>query len=136
MVYWVIPGLLARSHRPGYRPGAEFTVPRAAVEEWVAAARAAGVASILCLLGPDQLPLYERALPQGLLRFYEECGFAVGHIPVVDGLAEPYTPTQLEEAWQLFQQLPKPVLVHCSAGVDRTGRIVDHICQRLALAER
>jgi hypothetical protein len=132
MVYWVKPGLLATSSRPGYAPGAEFTVPRQRVEGWVEEARTAGVASIICLLAGDQLPLYTRGLPQGLLSFYEESGFEVVNIASPDGMRDPYTPEQLEDAWQAFQRLPKPVLVHCSAGYVRTGRIVDHILSHLA----
>lgn len=131
MVYWVRQGLLATSPRPGYAPGAEFTVPRDAVDAWVAEKRRAGIAAIICLLAGDQFPLYRRALPQGLLRFYEEQGFAVASIASPDGQAEPYTPEQLEQAWAAFQTLPKPVLVHCSAGYDRTGRIVAHLLKRL-----
>src|SRR5690242_11945458 len=116
MFYRVKQGLLATSQRPGYQPSAEFSVPRAIVEEWVEETRHAGIASIICLLAPDQLPLYKRALPQGLIRFYEESGFSVANIASPDGLLEPYTPKQLELAWQAYQELPKPVLVHCSAG--------------------
>jgi hypothetical protein len=131
MPHWVKEGLLATAQRPGYRPGAEASVPRAAVDAWIAEQRAAGIASILCLLGGDQLPLYTRALPQGLLRYYHECGFAVANVAAPDGMAEPYAPEELEQAWQAFQALPKPVLVHCSAGHDRTGRVVRHILSRL-----
>jgi hypothetical protein len=131
MVYWVREGLLATSPRPGYAPGAEFTVPRQAVDAWVAEKRQAGIASIICLLAGDQLPLYRSALPQGLLRFYEEQGFAVASVAAPDGLQEPYAPEQFEQAWQAFQALPKPVLVHCSAGYDRTGRIVSFLLERL-----
>ena len=131
MVHWVKEGLLATSFRPGYRPGAEYTVPREAVEAWVEEKRAAGIASIICLLGRDQLPLYDRALPQGLLRFYAESGFDVANIPAPDGMAEPFTPAQYEAAWEAFAALPKPVLVHCSAGHDRTGRVVSYLLSRL-----
>lgn len=131
MVYLIREGLLATSPRPGYAPGAEFTVPRHVVEAWVKEKRQAGIASIICLLAGDQLPLYRRALPQGLLRFYEEQGFMVASIAAPDGLQEPYTPEQFEQAWQAFQALPKPVLIHCSAGYDRTGRIVNYLLDRL-----
>ncbi|HEY7295085.1 MAG TPA: tyrosine-protein phosphatase [Dehalococcoidia bacterium] len=131
MLHWVKEGLLATSFRPGYRPGAEHSVPREVVEDWVAEKRAAGVASIICLLGQDQLPLYSRSLPQGLLRFYEESGFGVANIATPDGLAEPFTPAQYEAAWEAFEALPKPVLVHCSAGHDRTGRVVAYLLHRM-----
>ena len=134
-VEWVREGELARSPRPGYAPGMEGTVTREAVERWAAHVRGLGVASIICLLDRDQLPLYDRTLPGGLLRFYQEAGFAVAHIPTPDGLMRPFTAAQLERAWESFLRLPKPVLVHCSAGHDRTGRVVTHILNRLSSDE-
>ncbi len=131
MAYWVIEGLLARSPRPGYQPGWESLVPREQVDAWVEEKREFGVSSILCLISNDQLPLYRRALPQGLIAYYEEVGFEVAHLPTYDGLTEPYTPEQYEQAWHYFQELPKPVLVHCSAGYDRTGRVIGHIMQQM-----
>lgn len=130
-VQWVRQGVLARSPRPGFAPGAEFAVRRETVDAWIAHVRALGIASIICLLDGDQLPLYNRALPEGLLACYTAAGFAVAHIPTPDGKTHPFTSEQLEAAWQAFCRLPKPVLVHCSAGVDRTGRVVGHILRRL-----
>jgi protein tyrosine phosphatase len=131
MPKWIRDGELAISPRPGYRPGAEFTVPRAAVDSWIDETRAAGIASIICLLDRDQLPLYERGLPDGLLAYYREAGFAVARVPTPDGMQHPFTPEQLESAWEAYQHLPKPVLVHCSAGHDRTGRVIDYLLRRL-----
>lgn len=131
MPKWILDSELAISPRPGYRPGAEFRVPRAAVDAWVEEMRAAGIASIICLLAGDQLPLYERALPGGLIQHYADAGFVVAHIPTADGQTEPFTNEQLDAAWIAYRRLPKPVLVHCSAGFDRTGRVVNHVLRRL-----
>lgn len=131
MPYWVIDGVLAISSRPGYQAGAESAVPREAVDAWIRRVRGAGVASILCLLDGDQLPLYEPALPGGLVDYYRQAGFHVAHVPTPDGLQEPFTPEQYECIWRAFVELPKPVLVHCSAGFDRTGRAVKHILARM-----
>ncbi len=132
MPQWVRDGELAISPRPGYGPGAEFSVRREAVDAWVTETQEAGIASIICLLAGDQLPLYERALPGGLLHHYAASGFQVAHIPTADGQQEPFTVEQLDAAWEAYQRLPKPVLVHCSAGYDRTGRVVAHIRRRSA----
>lgn len=135
MPKWILPAQLAISPRPGYRPGAEFGVLREAVELWTEEMKEAGISSIICLLAGDQLPLYDRALPDGLIRFYEQAGFQVAHIPTADGQREPFTAEQLQTAWDAYSRLPKPVLVHCSAGFDRTGRVVDHLLDRLGVTQ-
>ena len=71
---------------------------------------------------PDRLAGTPAQLVEAIAR-YRAAGFAVAHLGVRDGLTEPFTAAQLEEAWAAFRRLPKPVLVHCSAGHDRTGRV-------------
>ncbi|MEX2081110.1 MAG: hypothetical protein WEC33_05800 [Dehalococcoidia bacterium] len=131
MANWVIEGILATSPRPGYRPGFETTVPKDTVDQWVVEKREFGIRSIICLLDRDQLPLYERHLPAGLIAHYVASGFDVGHVPTFDGQTNPFTPDQYEEIWQTYLSLPKPVLVHCSAGHDRTYRAIDYILERI-----
>ena len=135
MPNWVVEGIIATSPRPGFTPGPEHTVVDGIVEAWVDEAREFGIASIICLIGADQLWLYRRSVPEGLIERYRSVGFEVCHIPTVDQQTHPFTEEQYEHAWESFQRLPKPVLVHCSAGMDRTGRVVRYILDRLDGAE-
>ena len=132
---WIIEGTLAISPRPGYSPGLEMNVSARVVDLWIESLKERGIRSIICLLGEDQLPLYRSALTDGLIGYYIEKGFYVEHIPTNDGLTKPYTLQQLDEAWAAFRRLPLPVLVHCSAGHDRTGRVVEVILERLSEIE-
>ena len=137
MVSWIIRGELAVSSRPGYAPGEERAVPLAAVEAWIEEDAQGGRAVGHLPAGRrSAAALRGGALPEGLLGRYRASGFEVAHLGVRDGLTEPYTAAQLDEAWASFRRLPKPVLVHCSAGYDRTGRVVRHILGRLEEAGR
>jgi protein tyrosine/serine phosphatase len=129
-VEWVIPGQLARSHRPGRSTDGDVQAQREAVQEWVEGVRAEGIRSIICLLGHEQLCLYG-CLEDGLLGFYRASGFELEHVNVEDAQWPPLQPAHVEQVWQAFLHLPKPVLVHCSAGLWRTGHAVEMILTRL-----
>lgn len=132
---WVIDSALARSSRPGY-PLKD--VGPEEVDRWLDKVRCMGVKSIICLLADEELAYY-RMLPDGLLGTYQRAGFEVSYIPITDPAHDPVGQQELEEnlerIFMEFQRLPKPVLVHCSAGVDRTGRVVQYIQKRLQIGE-
>ena len=127
---WVVPGVLARSQRPGYpvdRPAP------GSVASWAERVREMGVRGILCILDEPQLAHYDELGLDvgGLLDFYRSQGFAVSHVAADDHKLPPLSKAELDQVWREFQQLNRPVLVHCSAGRDRTGAALQHIMARL-----
>lgn len=101
-------------------------VARTDVDRWLEEVRSVGVKSIICLLAEDQLVLYSSP-PSGLVAYYQQAGFSVAHIPAHDHQSPPLTVRHLEQIWNAYQSLPKPVLAHCSAGIDRTGCAIKYI---------
>jgi protein-tyrosine phosphatase len=120
----VIPDQLYRSSRPGYSGGGKIPVGMGEVQSWIESAQAVGIVSVICLLADEHLSLYP---DEGLLGIYRTAGFEVCHIPVVDHRRPPLTGDQLAAVLQAYRELPKPALIHCSAGIDRTGAAVAHI---------
>ena len=120
----ILPDRLYRSSRPGYSGGGKLPVGMGEVQRWMEAAQSLGVVSIMCLLADEHLCLY----PDGdLLGIYRAAGFEVRHIPATDHRRPPLTEDQLAAVLQAYRELPKPALIHCSAGIDRTGAAVAHI---------
>lgn len=132
MWIWVIPGSLACAQRP-LRDHPEFggrsPLPPAArplVESWVDRVLEAGFRSVLSLLDVTQLDRYYvrggiNLHPHGLLGYYESRGINVESIPCTD--YQRPTDTQMGQVLAAFRRLPKPVLLHCSAGIDRTALV-------------
>lgn len=119
----VLDGALYRSSRPGYP---DKSVNESTVAEWVAHAKGFGIKTILCLLDEVQLAFYS-SIKGGPLGYYARSAFHVTHRPVKDHLQPPVPQSILDQAGNDFLMADKPVLVHCSAGWDRTGAVVRHI---------
>jgi protein tyrosine phosphatase len=128
-VKWVIAGKLARGRRPGY-DGLRESVPEPVVADWCDSVASEGIRSILCLLAAEHLELYAE-VTGGLLRYYETRDFKVAHVSVVDHKWPPLDHAELEAVWEAFRAMPGPVLIHCSAGIDRTGAAITHIRAKL-----
>jgi Tyrosine phosphatase family len=128
----VIPGILFRSARPGYNGK---LVTEAEVARWVTEAMTHGIKTILCLLDHAQLAYYG-SVPGGLLGYYRQAGFAVVHLPVADHQRPAVPPEVLAIAYSDFLSAQKPLLVHCSAGFDRTGAVVNYLLEKWPGASR
>ena len=92
-----------------------------------------GLQSVICLLGHQEVSLYDRPDLDGggLFDYYRGLGLEVVHVEAEDYMTPPLSAGQLETVWQAYRRLDKPVLVHCSAGRDRTGAAVAHILSQL-----
>ncbi len=129
---WVIEGVLARAQRPGYpanRP------PLERVCEWADIVKGMGIKSILCIMDFPQIREYSNLNLEGgsLFGFYRSHGFSVAHVAADDYKRPPLNNQELDAVWEAFEKLEKPILIHCSAGRDRTGAALDLILWKLGV---
>jgi len=119
-----IPDVLFASSRPGYN---SKNVTTAEVDEWITQVNEYKVATIVCLLDDQQLAYYSQLGDEGLLGRYREAGFTVIHHPIRDYSNPPVPQETLEQILLDYQGAKLPLLVHCSAGVDRTGAVIRYL---------
>lgn len=131
-IEWVKAGVFARASRPGWWDEREVAL---VVREYVARVRAMGINSIVCLLSQGELVRYYAAHGVNLFAAYREAGLQLAHVPVTDHADPPLDTADLFRLRLLLSDLPRPWLIHCSAGVDRTGCAVKHLESRPELLQ-
>ena len=136
LLIWQLDGDLACSQRPlRDHPvfGGRAPLPRDARElvvAWVKRVKCLGIRSIISLLEPAQHERYyvKGGLdlhPEGLFGYYRSQGFSLCHIPMADHQTP--SDSQMEMALEAFDRMPKPVLLQCSAAIDRTSPVAAYI---------
>jgi protein-tyrosine phosphatase len=90
----------------------------------------------LCgFLGDDQIVKYDLIKEKynlGFLEYYEKKGFAVNHIPTIDGAV--ISEEILKKGLDAYRKMPKPILVHCNTGMTRSDAVVGYIVSKVGKA--
>ena len=139
LLVWAIPAQLACAHRPLRKHAIygkpQFDLPGEAaplVLAWVRRVRQEGVRGIIALMGEKELRHYALASGEasGLIDLYKNEGLFVRHIPWEDPAHSAVSAglsydEQLEQvrvkALAAFDEAPKPDLLHCSSGIQRSS---------------
>lgn len=92
------------------------------VDEWIAAVRSHGIERVVCLLSERQLRRYHALLDAYRRDFGQE---RVAHVPMTDhALAEEDELRAALDALEAADDAGEPVVVHCLAGLGRTGHVL------------
>ncbi len=148
ILVWVIPGLLACSHRPlrrhPYFGGPQRDLPPEAgplIVEWIRRVKGDGVQSVISMMGRREHRHYDLSAvgAADLLDLYHMEGLQVRSVPWEDPKYTGSTPRPSygEQLLQIrgqaliaFDQLQKPVLLHCSSGIDRSSPVAAFIASQ------
>ena len=125
-VVWLIKGILAVTMRPGY-PAAR--VSELELNSWLIKIQRQGVKSIINMLSEDEETFYYRDLSGDLNEYYTKAGFEVLRISVEeDGkmIKKAHLRARIISG---FRMLPKPLLIHCNSGAERSAIAIDAICE-------
>ena len=149
IMVWLLDGTLACSQRPlryhpdfGVHPNScrcgccRNSLPPEAkqlVVDWVERVTFEGIRSIISLLEEDQHKKYYvrgglGLHPEGLFGYFRAQGFNFCHIPITD--YQTPSESQMENVLEAFDRMPKPVLLQCSAAIDRTSPVAGYIVSK------
>lgn len=142
VITWVIDRQLACAARPlryhHIYKGSGKDLPAEAkpeLDKWIDHVKDEGIVSVISFVSEKELRHYSQLLPDmmTLIDYYKSLGFQVRHVPWSDPAHTGYTnfAAEIEEKrpvlLEAYDQLPKPVLVHCSAAIDRSPPVVAYV---------
>ncbi|MFQ5913751.1 MAG: hypothetical protein ACE5JS_11260 [Nitrospinota bacterium] len=147
LLAWVIPDALACAHRPlRHHPwygGSGQPIPGDAKQlilDWVEQIRMEGIASIISFMHDRDLRCYQEIDLGGLnlTTFLEHEGFNVCPLPWQDPAHSRTDPAVKrkkllkvrQDALEAYDRLPKPVLLLCSAGIDRSAPVAAYLWKK------
>lgn len=96
---------------------------------WIEQALQAGFKSVICLLTQPEITRHGRP-PAGLLDAYAKAGLQPVHIPLSPEIGPQLLLSDSQQIERAYDALPKPVLVHCHAGIVRSGAALRHLTAR------
>jgi hypothetical protein len=151
LLVWVLPKELATGQRPlRHHPlyaGSGVVIPVQAtslVFGWAAKMRNAGIASIISFMHDRDRRCYSELdlKAEDINEFFETQGFKVARIPWEDPHHSKSDATTMRKrleqcrlkALKAFDELPKPVLLQCSSGIDRSAPVAAYIWQQRSKA--
>jgi hypothetical protein len=144
LLAWIIPKALACAQRPlRHHPLYGLSgvlIPQIAtplVQDWVEQIRMEGIVSVISFMHERDLGCYRQIDLGGLdfIEFLKQQGFTVCSLPWEDP-AHNSTPHVIkrkkleqirQEALDAYDRLPKPILLQCSAGIDRSAPVAAYL---------
>jgi hypothetical protein len=151
LIYWIKQNELGCTVRPlrrhpRYALG-RLTLPveaRPLVDEWITLVKVENIRSIMSLMHDSDLACYRQLgfRNENLLDHLTDAGFEIAPCPYEDPHYKSSSPQEKlatllevrEQALIAFRKLPKPVLIMCSSGIDRSAPVVAFIVETESVA--